>query len=379
MNILVLCTRVPYTFRKTGDFRLHQTLLCLKEKHNVKVACFDKENLKEYSEKHNIDTEWLKGYKLGEKIKRNFLFKGQSLILGSYYRMVDTGKLDKIIKEFSPDCIVFKGVGFYDYVKKYESVKKIFSIDDCLYMYYARLSSVYSFIKRKLYTMESQRIMAKEKKAFIRSDAIWFGAYSDMNNVNSQLQLITPGYYLPGYAEEFVFKPLPDNHHIIIYGDFNAKSGILMYSYFIKNIHGALKAKFSDYKVYVVGNINPKMYKDSSILFCSDFTDEILNDARMYLSCYKFRTNQFYPEIVCASHGIPIGGCDKGIGFINVKDKKDYCASVMRRRDLRAHILDVIDNTNALEKRRKNTFEFVKENCNKELFAKNMAVCLEKL
>ena len=37
-----------------------------------------------------------------------------------------------------------------DYVKKYESVKKIFSIDDCLYMYYARLSSVFSFISSSI-------------------------------------------------------------------------------------------------------------------------------------------------------------------------------------------------------------------------------------
>lgn len=379
MNILVLCKNVPYVFRKTDDFRLHLILEELKKNHTVKVLCLSKTDIKEYSEKYNTDVVWMKNSINKESAMKSFLFKGKSFFLSNFYSSSVRNEIVGAVRDFKPDLIVYNNVGFYDFIGRFSNVKRIFSVDNCLYMYYARLSSVYDFIRRKMLLTESKRIMVKEKAAFVYSDAIWFGAFSDMNNVNSQLQLITPGYYLPGYTEEFEYPALKNNHHVLIYGDFRTRVGRLMYKYYIANIHGSMKKKYSDYKVYVAGNLIPNMYSDDNVEFAEELTKEILDDVRIYFSCYKFRTNLFYPEITCAGHGIPICGCDKGIGFVNVKDKKEYCATVFRRRDLKNYFLEVIDNDNVLEKCRKNSYNYVKENFDKEKFEKTIQISLEKI
>ena len=375
MRIVFLCVDVPWMFSKASHWRHHQIIEALKENHTVKVITLSPKNIDEYKEKYKTDAEYIESNI--SNVKKIDYFR-KSLILPHFPKPIKSGSLEEAIREFAPDVIFYTSIGFFPYVRNL-NVKKVFSVNKVLYMYYQRLALIENcfngfFLKKRCYS-----IGAWERRAFMESDMILFSVINDMANVNSNMQLLTPSYYLPAYVDKVDFCPLCEKKNIIIYGNYNSIAGKIMIKDFLDNIHPAIKKRYPDYKVYMVGLGSQKLTTDENIEVSTLLTEEILKDARALLLPYRVRTDMQFPAIKAMSYGVPIIGFDKTMDFFAVRKKDEYCISAKNRNELITKLLKAFESDPPLEKVRENAFNYVKEHYTKELFKKTLADSLDKL
>ena len=375
MKIVFLCVDVPFNFTKASEYRHHQMIEALKENHSVKVIVLNSKNVKEYKEKYGTDAEAVESYI--PKIRQIDYFR-KSLILPRFPKPHKKGELEDLIRDFAPDIVFYTSVGFYPYVKNI-SAKKVFSVNKVLYMYYQRLALIENPINGFLLRKRCYSIGAWEKRAFMEADMILFSVINDMANVNSNMQLLTPSYYLPAYIDKVEFCPLCQKKNIIVYGNYKSIAGKLMIKYFLDSIHPLLKKTYQDYKVYIVGNGAKSIEADSNTEVREVLWEDVLKDARALFLPYRVRTDMQYPAIKAMSYGVPIIGYDKTMDFFAVKRKDDYCITAKSPGELQNKFIRAFNNDADLERVREKAFNYVKDHYSKESFDKTLADCIENL
>ncbi len=375
MNIVFLCVDVPWAFAKASEYRHHQIIEALKENHQVKVIVLNQKNAKEYREKYGTNVEIVNCYM---PAVRQIDYFRKSLLLPHFPKPVERSSIEDAIRGFAPDIVVYTSIGFFPYVKNINA-KKVFSVNKVLYMYYQRLALIENWIKGFFLKKRCYSIGAYERRAFMESDMILFSVINDMGNVNSNMQLLTPSYYLPAYIDKVDFCPLCEKKNIIVYGNYNSIAGKMMIKDFLDNIHPYIKKNYPDYKAYVVGLGSDAINKDENIEVSTILTEDILKDSRALLLPYKVRMDMQFPAIKAMSFGVPIIGYDKTMDFFAVKKKDDYCIPAKSKGELQTKLVKSLDNNAILEKVRENAFNYVKEHYNKELFDKTLADSIDKL
>lgn len=369
MKILFFCNSVPYEPITDRTNKLKQLVDALKEKHEISFISFSKENIEKYSSQTGFSVKYVNPHSSRYNIN-NFLTP-KSVFIRNYSRRCQQ-EIDNIVKEFNPECIIYNSISHFQYINKYENIKKVYNCTQVTYMLLYRIANQNKFLKKYFYNKEGIKLAHIEKKAYVNSDAVLFSNVSDMNNVSSQMQLLTPIFYIPFYVEDFNILPQNDSHNVLIGVNCDTVQGNYAYNYYINHIHHNLKKKFNDYELYIYGDLKQDSYKDNNVHIVHKLDEELLSKIKYMFLPYKFRSDTHLLPIKCMAKGIPLVGFTKSMESINVKIKDDYCINDTNIKNIINKIDNIIEHKSKLNKIIENAYNYSKEHYNKELFNNSM-------
>ena len=383
MKIIYICEGVPYKSTKSSEYRNKQIIEYLSKDNDLKILVNNSANIEEYKAETGLDVEYIAASSSSSSSSsssaffKNLFFPEKKLNLPHFHPLLSKTSLSEAIEKFNPDLIFFTSIGFFEYIK-HINIKKIFVVNKVMYMYYQRLAVLHTFLRKRLFKNTAFRIGSYERYAFINVDMILFAHINDMANVNSNMQLLTPSYYLPSYVENFDLKPLIQAPNILFPVNYRSQVGKATYDYFIANIHGKLKNKYPEYKLFVSGRKTKNMYKDEHIEFVDAPTEEILDKTRALLLPYRIRMDMQFFAILAMSRGIPVIGFEKCMDFFAVKRKDDYCIAAKNLTEFNNLFIKNFKNDATLDRVRLNAFDYVKEHYTKAAFEKTMNDCMDR-
>ncbi|MBQ0106102.1 MAG: hypothetical protein KBT47_08740 [Armatimonadetes bacterium] len=377
MKILCLLDRVPYRERCGGEYWQSQILDYLKEDNEVLLAVTDGENISQYSQEKNIETVLIeKSVAVPDSMEKLFPFNVSEFYEWKYDASLGEN-INALVLKYSPDVIFYSSSCFFRYISKFGNIKKIFLCSQIRYMFYYRLGKTV-LPGVNLLVNQFARIVEKiEKKACVFSDRILFASNSDMNRINSNLQLFTPSYYIPISMEKKPLKPIPNNHHVVLWGDFASYHGRKAYNLYIKNFHNIFKNLYNDYSLTLSGKPDPRLITDEWTDVSPDLTDELLWDTKLLFFPYNFRLNYDYALIKALSYGVPVGGFYKF--FNDVVGNNRNCIMGKTVGEIRDKLKDVGLKNDILDEKRKNLYNLAGNNFTCERFRKTMDVFMEEL
>lgn len=368
MKILIFCNSVPFEPIADRTNKLKQLIDALKDKHEISLITFSNENVDEYISQTGYSVKYVNPH--SSRFNPKNFFTKRSVFIRNYSKRCQS-EVDAAINEFNPECIIYNSISHFQYIKKYERIKKIYNCTQVTYMLLYRIANQSKFLKKYFYAKEGMKLAHIEKKAYINSATVLFSNISDLNNVGSQMQLLIPLYYIPFYVEEYNILPKKDSHNILIGVNCDTVQGNYAYKYFIENVHPYLKERFSDYELYVYGDLKADSYKDNNVHVVHKLNDEFLSKINCLFMPYKFRSDSHLLPIICMSKGIPLVGFTKSMEFINVKIKDDYCINDTNLKNLINKIDNILENKSKLNRITENAYNYSKEHYNKQMFEKN--------
>lgn len=376
MKILIFCNSVPYEPITDRTNKLNQLVESLKERHEISFISFSNNNVEKYAKETGFQVTYINPY-CSRFNPKNFLTE-KSIFMRNYSRRCQK-EVDKVVNSFNPDCIIYNSISHFQYINKFENIKKVYNCTQVTYMLLYRIANQNKFLKKYFYNKEGVKLAHIEKKAYVNSDAIIFSNISDMNNVGSQMQLLTPLFYIPFYVDEYNLLPHKEKDNVLIGVNCDTVQGRYAYNYFIDKIHPYFKKTNKNYELYVYGDLKENSYKDSKIHVIHSLNDDLLSNIKCLFMPYKFRSGSHLLPIKCMAKGIPLVGFTKSMEFINVKIKDDYCICDTNLHDIIKKIEKTRENEAKLNKIINNSYNYAKEHYNKHMFEASLNTFEEQI